>query len=47
MTKLESIKEALRNNTAYRDHFIETLVLFEKKGGHPGTHVRDTVSGPL
>ena len=47
MTKLESIKEALRNNTAYRDHFIETLVLFEKKGGHPCTNVRDTVSGPL
>lgn len=47
MTKIESIKETLRNNAVYRDGFIEALVAFEKKAGHPNLNVRDTVSGPL
>jgi FkbM family methyltransferase len=47
MTKIESIKETLHNNSAYRDVFIEALVEFEKQAGHPGLNVRDTVSGPL
>lgn len=47
MTKIESIKETLRNNPAYRNNFIEALVAFEKKAGHPELNVRDTVSGPL
>lgn len=47
MTKIESIKETLRNNPVYRDGFIEALVSFEKKAGHPQLNVRDTVSGPL
>jgi FkbM family methyltransferase len=47
MTKTESIKEALRNHSAYRDQFIEALVAFESKAGHPVNNVRDAVSGPL
>ncbi|HEV7781810.1 MAG TPA: FkbM family methyltransferase [Chitinophagaceae bacterium] len=47
MTKIESIKEALRNNTVYRDQFISSLVKFEQEAGHPATNVRDMVSGPL
>ncbi len=47
MTKIESIKEVLHNNPAYRTHFIEALVEFEKEAGHPYNNVRDTVSGPL
>ncbi len=47
MTKLDSIKETLKNNRAYRESFIEALVEFEKKAGHPQVNVRDTVSGPL
>ena len=47
MTKIDSIKETLKNNPAYRESFIDTLVEFEKKAGHPQVNVRDTVSGPL
>ena len=47
MTKIESIKETLRNTPVYRDAFIEALVVFEKKTGHPQLNVRDAVSGPL
>lgn len=47
MTKIESIKEVLRNNAAYRESFINMLVSFENNAGHPKTSVRDTVSGPL
>jgi FkbM family methyltransferase len=47
MTKLDSIKETLKNNPAYRESFIEALVEFEKKSGHPQTNVRDSISGPL
>ena len=47
MTKIESIKETLKNNPAYRESFIEALVEFEKKAGHPQVNVRDTISGPL
>ncbi len=47
MTKIDPIKETLKNNPVYRDSFIEALVEFEKKAGHPEVNVRDTVSGPL
>lgn len=47
MTKIESVKETLQNNPAYRESFIEALIEFEKKAGHPQLNVRDTVSGPL
>jgi len=47
MTKIESIKETLQSNPAYRESFIEALIAFEKKAGHPQLNVRDTVSGPL
>ncbi|HUR65186.1 MAG TPA: FkbM family methyltransferase [Chitinophagaceae bacterium] len=45
--KIESIKEALRNNAVYRAEFIAALISFEKNTGHPQKNVRDTVSGPL
>lgn len=47
MTTIDSIKHALKNNPAYKDNFIQALVEFEKKSGHPQVNVRDTVSGPL
>lgn len=47
MTKIESIKEVLRNNATYRESFINALLSFENNAGHPKTNVRDTVSGPL
>ncbi|MBK6381306.1 MAG: hypothetical protein IPF72_17175 [Chitinophagaceae bacterium] len=47
MTKIDSIKDTLKNNSAYRDNFIQALVEFEKRSGHPQVNVRDTVSGPL
>lgn len=47
MTKIESIKETLRNSPVFRDRFIEALIEFEKKAGHPHLNVRDTVSGLL
>jgi FkbM family methyltransferase len=47
MIKLESIKETLKSNPNYRTHFIEAIVEFEKKAGHPQNNVRDTVSGPI
>lgn len=47
MTKIDSIKDTLKNNPTYRDNFIQALVEFEKRSGHPQVNVRDTVSGPL
>ena len=47
MIKTESIKETLRNNSIYRSCFIDALIEFEKRAGHPLLNVRDTVSGPL
>ncbi len=47
MTNIESIKEALKSNTGFRDYFIEMLVDFETRAGYPGNNVRDKVSGPL
>ena len=47
MTKIESIKETLKNNSNYRDYFIEAIVEFEKKAGYPQNNIRDTVSGLL
>ncbi len=47
MTTIESIKETLRKNTSLRDNFIEALIDFERKSGHPEVNVRDLVSGPL
>ena len=47
MSNLTNTKEQLRNNPAWRNHFIEALVAFENKCGHPETAVRDQVSGPV
>lgn len=47
MTTIESIKETLRKNTSLRNNFIEALIDFERKSGHPEVNVRDLVSGPL
>ncbi len=47
MTKIDSIKEALKNDPVQRENFIEALIAFENCSGHPQVNVRETVSGPL
>ena len=47
MSNISKIKEALQNNPQLKQYFIQALIDFENKGGHPGTTVRDIVSGPL
>ena len=47
MSNISKIKEALQNNPQLQQFFIQALIDFENKGGHPGTTVRDKVSGPL
>ena len=47
MSNISKIKEALQNDPKLKAFFIEALISFENKGGHPQTNVRDTVSGPL
>jgi FkbM family methyltransferase len=44
---LEHIKETLKNNLHYRNHFIEAIVEFEKKAGYPESNVREMISGPI
>ncbi|MEP6926019.1 MAG: FkbM family methyltransferase [Ginsengibacter sp.] len=47
MSNISKIKEALQNNPQLQQYFIEALIDFENKGGHPNTNVRESVSGPL
>lgn len=47
MNNIHKIKESFKNNKALRRQFIQSLVDFEKKAGHPQTNVRDITSGPL
>lgn len=47
MSKIETVKEVLKNKGDYRDAFIAALVSFEENSGYPRTNVRDIVSGPL
>ena len=47
MNNIGKIKESLQNNPKLQQDFIQSLIDFEIKAGHPQTNVRDTVSGPL
>lgn len=47
MNNIGKVKEGLQNNPELKDLFIQSLIDFENKGGHPQTNVRDLVSGPL
>ncbi len=47
MSNINKIKDALQNNKELQQYFIEALIDFETKGGHPDTNARDLVSGPL
>ena len=47
MNNISKIKTALQNNKELKQYFIEAIIDFETKGGHPASNVRDTVSGPL
>ncbi len=47
MNNIDRIKEIFHNNPQIRQHFIQLLVDFENRSGHPGTNVRDIISGPL
>lgn len=47
MNNINKIKESLQNNKELRQQFIQSLIDFEIKGGHPQTNVRDITSGPL
>ena len=47
MSNIQKIKEAFRSNSQQRSLFIQALIDFETKAGHPNTNVRDIISGPL
>jgi FkbM family methyltransferase len=47
MGNISKIKEQFQKDPVIRQVFIQSLVDFETKAGHPQTNVRDTVSGPL
>ena len=47
MSNITKIKDSLQNNPGLKQSFIQSLIDFENKEGHPQTNVRDTVSGPL
>ncbi|MEO8962110.1 MAG: FkbM family methyltransferase [Ginsengibacter sp.] len=47
MDNISKIKAAFHDNKKLQEYFIEALIDFENKGGHPDTNVRDLVSGPL
>lgn len=47
MNNISKIKETFQNQPQLKKIFIESLIDFETKAGHPNTNVRDTVSGPL
>lgn len=47
MNNIVKVKESLQNNPQLKDLFIQSLIDFENKAGHPQTNVRDIVSGPL
>lgn len=47
MTTIDKIKEAFQKDPEIKKNFIQSLIDFEIKCGHPHTPVRDTVSGPL
>lgn len=47
MNNIAKIKKGFHNNSQLRQYFIQSLVDFENRSGHPGTNVRDIISGPL
>mgnify|MGYP000051734238 CR=1 FL=1 len=47
MSNMNKIRESLKENPQYRDHFIESLVSYENKCGYPKSDIRDKVTGPL
>jgi len=47
MNGITKIKATLHNDSQLKIFFIQALIDFENKAGHPRTNVRDTVSGPL
>ena len=47
MTNINKIKESLQTDDSLKNHFIDALIEFENKAGHPNNNVRDIVSGPL
>jgi FkbM family methyltransferase len=47
MSNISKIKETFKNNPQLQQSFIQALIDFEIKEGHPQTNVRDIVSGPV
>ncbi|HMJ48430.1 MAG TPA: FkbM family methyltransferase [Ferruginibacter sp.] len=47
MNNITKIKNSLHIDSQLKTLFIEALIDFENKAGHPATNVRDIVSGPL
>lgn len=47
MSNINKIKEGLKKDPALQQLFIQSLVDFENKAGHPQAGVRDQISGPL
>ncbi len=47
MTIIEQLKKELKENPAYRDNLISSIVKFEIDSGYPNSNVRDKISGPL
>ncbi len=47
MSNFSKIKESFKNNPQLQQSFIQSLIDFEIKEGHPQTNIRDTVSGPM
>ena len=47
MSNISKIKETFKNNPQLQQSFIQSLIDFEIKRGHPQSNIRDTVSGPM
>ncbi len=47
MSNINKIKDAFKSNPEQRGFFIQALIDFEIKSGHPNSNVRDMISGPL
>ena len=47
MDNISKIREILQSDPQLGQLFVEALISFENKAGHPESNIRDTVSGPL
>ncbi len=47
MNNINKIKESFQANPQLQKDFIQALIGFENKSGHPKTNIRDIVTGPL